>query len=250
MHCIKYCLHRSGKRPNGRVTLASAMKQTRHFTISCMAEEGNLEILVLMLCWTCNVRSAAAFYPPRRFVKLPQVYCQSVQPVFKAALCSNLNLMVIPYFSTDMTPQYKKRSWEIKQGWSLDKHGPRTVIDGQQNDRSLTQINNRARFSVSLRFSVSSFRQSVHCNCLNAFLLVCLVTVCSQFLPKLPSVLFLSCRPYLPPLFFLLILSLCWGCLFSLSLCLHSSAMSVAEWSSVLCPPALLIPSSDAQSRN
>lgn len=41
--------------------------------------------------------------------------------------------------------------------------------------------------------------------------------------------------PYLPPLSsFLLFPSLCWGCLFSLSLCHHSSGMSVAEWSSVL----------------
>lgn len=38
IHCIKYCLHRFGKRHNRRVTLASAMKQTLHFTISCFAE--------------------------------------------------------------------------------------------------------------------------------------------------------------------------------------------------------------------
>ncbi len=67
-----------------------------------------------------------------------------------------------------------------------------------------------------------------------AFLIVRLATVCSHFLPKLSSSLSvppsLSPSPLPPSCSF----GLCWGCLFSLSLCHHSSGMSAAEWSSVL----------------
>lgn len=46
---------------------------------------------------------------------------------------------------------------------------------------------------------------------------------------------FSSCCPYLPPFFSrLLFLSLCWGCLFSLSVGLHLTTTSVVERSSVL----------------
>lgn len=61
------------------------------------------------------------------------------------------------------------------------------------------------------------------------------------FLPKLSGVpfffcfVFLSCCPYLPPFFsHLLFLSLCRGCLFSLSVGLHSCTASVVERSSTL----------------
>lgn len=58
-------------------------------------------------------------------------------------------------------------------------------------------------------------------------------TPCPSLLPV--SFLTLSRHPYLPPLSSILLFpSLCWGCLFSLSLWNHSSGMSVAEWSSVL----------------
>lgn len=65
-------------------------------------------------------------------------------------------------------------------------------------------------------------------------------TVCSYFPPPPQSIHFfsLSCHSYLPPL----MRPLCWGRLFSLSPLRRSSAMSVAEWSLLPYPPALLIP--------
>lgn len=72
----------------------------------------------------------------------------------------------------------------------------------------------------------------------NCFKAIFLSYTLSESAPSLflnSQAVFLSHRPYLLPLSsFLLFLSLCWGCFFSLSLCHHSSGMSVAEWFSVL----------------
>ena len=60
-----------------------------------------------------------------------------------------------------------------------------------------------------------------------------LVTIYTHLALKHFKEVFISILPpYPPPLFFL---SLCWGCLFSLSMHHCLSGMCIVEWSSVLC---------------
>lgn len=100
---------------------------------------------------------------------------------------------------------------------------------------SCTQINNTASVPAFQRFSVSPFKENVNDNHVKGIFFSC------ALLQSAPS-FFLSSSafsvyPAVPvsPSPFLFFLSLCWGCLFSLS---HSSVMSAAEW--VFCRTLLL----------